>query len=98
MPFEQLRRAAQSAEGILDLMRKLANHRTTATELGQQRIFARHALVMRRVGKLDDDTARASGRIERRHRGSRARGVVHPVRPRTGSRDANTVRPQLALD
>ena len=67
LPFEQLRRAAQSAERILDLMRELANHRAAATELGQQRVFARDALVVRRVGKLDDDTARASGRIEWRH-------------------------------
>ena len=50
---EQLRRATQSAEWILDLMRELTNHRAAATDLRQQRVLACDALMLSGVADLD---------------------------------------------
>jgi hypothetical protein len=68
LALEQLRRPAQAAERILDLVRELPNHRTAAAELGQQVVLTRDALVVRRVGELDHDAARPARWIERRDR------------------------------
>ena len=61
LPLEQLRRAAQAAERILDLVRQLPDHRAAAAELRQQVVLARDALVVRRVGQLDEHAAGAAG-------------------------------------
>ena len=61
LALEQLRRAAQPTERIADLVRELANHRATAAELGQQRILAQDALVLRHVRDLDQHAARPPG-------------------------------------
>ena len=64
LALEQLRRAAQAAERILDLVRELANHRAAAAELRQQRVLARDALVLRRVRDLDQHASRSARLIE----------------------------------
>ncbi len=77
LSLEQLRRTAQAAERVLDLVRELANHRAAATELGEQRVLARDALVVRGVGQLHEHPASASRVVERCH------GNVEYTRQRT---------------
>ena len=68
LTLEQLRRAAQPAERILDLVRELPNHRAAAAELRQQRVLADDALVLRDVGDLDEKPSRPARHVERRDR------------------------------
>ena len=63
---EQLRRAAQSAERIFDLVRELANHQPAAADLRQQRGLARDALMLGRVADLDQHRRRRAGFFVRR--------------------------------
>ena len=53
LALEQLRRAAQAAERVFDLVRELPDHQAAAVEPRQQIVFARDALPLRGVGKLE---------------------------------------------
>ena len=53
LALEQLRRAAQAAEGIFDLVRQLAHHQAAAVEPREQIVLARDALALRGVGELE---------------------------------------------
>ena len=57
LALEQLRRAAQPAQGILDLVRELANHEAAAVEAREQVVLARDALPLRGVGELEQQLA-----------------------------------------
>ena len=52
LALEQLRRPAQAAQGIFDLVRELPHHQAAAIEARQQVVLARDALALRRVGDL----------------------------------------------
>ena len=58
LALEQLRRTAQAAERVLDLVRELARHHAAAALLHEQRRVARHARGLGRVGDLDQHAAR----------------------------------------
>ena len=64
LAFEQLRRAAEPAQRIADLVRELAHHRPAATELSQQCILAQDALVLGHVRDLDQHASRPARLIE----------------------------------
>ena len=53
LPFEQLRRTAQAAERILDLVGELPDHQAAAPQLGEQRVLARQAPVLGDVLDLE---------------------------------------------
>ena len=53
LALEQLRRAAQAAQRIFDLVRELAHHEAAAIEARQQVVLARDALALRGVGELE---------------------------------------------
>ena len=53
LALEQLRRAAQPAERVLDLVRELAHHQAAAVQARQQVVLARDALALRGVGELE---------------------------------------------
>ena len=62
LALEQLRRAAQTAQRILDLVRELANHETAAAELREQRVLAREPPMLRDVLDLEQAAVRARRR------------------------------------
>jgi hypothetical protein len=66
LALEQLRRAAQAAERILDLVRELARHHAAAVEARAQLALAREARALRLVGQLEQQL-RAGHAVERRH-------------------------------
>src|SRR5690606_18266840 len=68
LPCEQLGGAAQSAERIFDLVRQLTNHQAAAADLREQRGLARDALMLSRIGELDDEAGGCRRIFERRHR------------------------------
>ena len=53
LALEQLRRAAQAAERVFDLVGELPHHQAAAVEARQQIVVARDALALRGVGELD---------------------------------------------
>ena len=53
LALEELRRAAQAAERILDLVRELPNHQAAAVEARQQVVVARDAMALRVVRELE---------------------------------------------
>ena len=79
LALEQLRRAAQAAERVFDLVRELPHHQAAAVEARQQIVLARDALALRGVGDLQQQLRAgepAEGRdgdIERAHLARRAR-------------------------
>ncbi len=68
LALQQLRRAAQSAERVLDLVRELANHEPAAVGAGAQFALARDALPGARVDELEQQLPAAEWILERRHR------------------------------
>ena len=46
LALQQLRRPAQAAQRILDLMRQLPHHQAAAAQLREQGVFAREPLVL----------------------------------------------------
>ena len=65
--IQQLRRAAQSAERILNLMAELANHEPAAVEPREHLALARNALPRTRIGELDQQVRAGHLSLERRH-------------------------------
>ena len=65
LALEQLGGTAQPTERVLDLVRELPDHRAASAELGEQRVLAQDALVLRDVRQLDDHAAGPSGLVER---------------------------------
>jgi hypothetical protein len=53
LAFEQLRRAAQSAERILDLVRELPNHQAAAVETRHEVVVARDAMALRVIRQFE---------------------------------------------
>ena len=68
LALEQLRRAAQAAERILDLVRELPNHLAAAVEARHQLVLARDALALRGVGDFQQQVLALEFAVERRHR------------------------------
>ncbi len=64
LALQQLRRAAQAAQRILDLVRELAHHQAAAVQLRQQVVLARDALPLRGVGELEQQVR--AGDLRRR--------------------------------
>ena len=73
LALQQLRRAAQPAERVLDLVRELANHEAAAVQAREQVVLARDALALRGVGELQQQLRagepgeRGDGDVERAH-------------------------------
>src|SRR6185437_2791923 len=86
LALEELRRPAQAAKGIFDLMRELPDHEPTAVEARDQVVLARDALSLSGVGQLEEqvDTGdltleRCDGNVERAglaRRAGRAEGEL----------------------
>ena len=53
LALEQLRRAAQAAQRVFDLVRELPQHQATAVQARQHVVLARDALPLRGVGELE---------------------------------------------
>src|SRR6185312_9366899 len=66
LTIEQLRRTAQAAERISDLVRELAKHHAAAVEARDQVRLARDALPLRRIGELDEQVRAGCAAGERR--------------------------------
>ena len=67
LAFQQLRGTAQTAQRILDLVSKLANHQPTAPQLRQERGLAADTLSLGGIAELHQQAPCGSRRIERRH-------------------------------
>src|SRR5205807_1837548 len=68
LALEKLRRAAQSAEGIFDLVRQLFDHEPAAIEARQQIGLARDAAPLRGVGQLEQQMGSGDLPLEGRDR------------------------------
>ena len=66
LALQQLRRAAQAAERIFDLVRELPDHQAAAVETRQQIVLARDALPLRGVGQLEQQVRAGDLAGERR--------------------------------
>ena len=82
LAFQQLRGAAQAAQGIFDLVRELFDHEAAAVEPGEQIVLARDALTLGCVGQLQQQVGSRYLAFERRDSDvQRARVARRPGRP-----------------
>src|SRR3954465_8501867 len=67
LSLEKLSCAAQTTEGVFDLVCELANHRAAPTYLGEQCVLTSDALVLSAIADLDQHRGRCAGLFEWRN-------------------------------